>query len=73
MARQCFVAIALLAVAVSASPVEYGHYGAPALVHAPLAVHAPVVKHVVAEPVGLPGLTPVPPRGELELPNDDFQ
>uniref|UniRef100_A0A182NJA1 Uncharacterized protein n=1 Tax=Anopheles dirus TaxID=7168 RepID=A0A182NJA1_9DIPT len=49
---KCFVAIALLAVAVSASPVEYGHYAAPHLVHAPVAVHAaPVLKHVVAEPV----------------------
>uniref|UniRef100_A0A182WCF1 Uncharacterized protein n=1 Tax=Anopheles minimus TaxID=112268 RepID=A0A182WCF1_9DIPT len=51
---KCFVAIALLAVAVSASPIEYGHYGAPALVHAPVAVHAPVLKHVVAEPVAYP-------------------
>uniref|UniRef100_A0AAG5DG11 Secreted protein n=1 Tax=Anopheles atroparvus TaxID=41427 RepID=A0AAG5DG11_ANOAO len=48
---KCFIAIALLAVAVSASPVEYGHYG-PALVHsAPLVHAAPVLKHVVAEPV----------------------
>ncbi|EAA10827.5 cuticle protein 8-like [Anopheles arabiensis] len=51
---KCFVAIALLAVAVSASPVEYGHYAPHALVHAPVAVHAPVLKHVVAEPVAYP-------------------
>ncbi|ETN66767.1 cuticular protein 139, RR-1 family [Anopheles darlingi] len=51
---KCFIAIALLAVAVSASPIEYGHYGAPALVHAPLVHAAPVVKHVVAEPVAYP-------------------
>ncbi|EAT36402.1 AAEL011504-PA [Aedes aegypti] len=51
---KCFVAIALLAVAVSASPIEYGHYGAPALVHAPVLHAAPVVKHVVAEPVAYP-------------------
>lgn len=57
---KCFVAIALLAVAVSASPIDpYGHYAAPALVHAaphyaaPV-VHAPLVKHVVAEPVAYP-------------------
>lgn len=57
---KCFVAIALLAVAVSASPIDpYGHYAAPALVHAAphyaaLVVHAPLVKHVVAEPVAYP-------------------
>ncbi|XP_055624845.1 cuticle protein 8-like [Toxorhynchites rutilus septentrionalis] len=50
---KCFIAIALLAVAASASPIDYGHYGG--LVHAAPVLHAaPVVKHVVAEPVAYP-------------------
>ncbi|XP_058833006.1 cuticle protein 8-like [Topomyia yanbarensis] len=51
---KCFIAIVLLAVAVSASPIDYGHYGAPALLHAPVLHAAPVLKHVVAEPVAYP-------------------
>ncbi|KAL9692324.1 hypothetical protein quinque_012087 [Culex quinquefasciatus] len=67
----CFVAIALLAVAVSASPIDpYGHYAAPALVHAaphyaaPV-VHAPLVKHVVAGASCLPQYSLVEPDGSV--------
>lgn len=48
---QCFVAVLLIAAVAQATPVEYGHYAAPALVHAaPVYHHAPIVKHVIAEP-----------------------
>lgn len=46
---QYFVAVLLVAAVAQATPIEYGHYGAPALVHAPI-YHAPIAKHVV-EPV----------------------
>ncbi|GAB0096166.1 cuticle protein [Sergentomyia squamirostris] len=51
----CVVAILLLAAVASAVPIEYGHYGAPALVHAaPAYVHAPIAKAVVHEPIAYP-------------------
>lgn len=41
----------MFAAVAQATPIEYGHYGAPALVHAPV-YHAPIAKHVVhAEPI----------------------
>lgn len=48
---QCFVAVLLVAAVAQAVPVEYGHYAAPALVHAaPIYAHGPIAKHVIAEP-----------------------
>lgn len=48
---QYFVAVLVFAALAQATPIEYGHYGAPALVHAPI-YHAPIAKHVVhAEPI----------------------
>ncbi|XP_037044956.1 cuticle protein 8-like [Bradysia coprophila] len=47
-----FVAVLLFAALAQASPIEYGHYAAPALVHAPV-YHAPIAKHVV-EPIAYP-------------------
>lgn len=44
---QCFAAVLLIAAIAQASPIEYGHYAAPALVHAAPVYHA---KHVIAEP-----------------------
>lgn len=46
---QYFVAVLLFAALAQATPIEYGHYAAPALVHAPV-YHAPIAKHVV-EPI----------------------
>lgn len=41
----------MFAALAQATPIEYGHYAAPALVHAPV-YHAPIAKHVVhAEPI----------------------
>lgn len=49
---QYFIAIALLAVAAQAIPIELGHYGHGALLHAaPVIAHAPVLAHAHAEPV----------------------
>lgn len=48
---QCFVAVLFMAAVSQAVPIEYGHYAAPALIHAaPVYAHAPLVKHVIAEP-----------------------
>lgn len=40
-----------MAALTQASPIDYGHYAAPALIHhaAPIYAHAPI-KHVIAEP-----------------------
>lgn len=44
------MAVLLIAAVAQAVPIEYGHYAAPALVHAaPIYAHAPI-KHVIAEP-----------------------
>lgn len=41
----------MFAALAQATPIEYGHYAAPALVHAPI-YHSPIAKHVVhAEPI----------------------
>jgi len=50
---KCFVAVLLVAAMAQATPIEYGHYGAPALVHAPI-YSAPITKHIIPEPVAYP-------------------
>lgn len=48
---QYFAAVIVFVALAQATPIEYGHYAAPALVHAPV-YHAPIAKHVVhAEPI----------------------